>query len=250
MYLDLIANSSYGRYNKKLAKVIGLEGACYWDYLAEVAIKAVKKKIVDDEGYFQLNRNQIQEDTLLTKDQQTIYEALFVKLGCFQNKPGSASRVRCDFAKYSYIMIEDQIPQKVIEEILEIRNNQEKVLAELKLSAVDRKRASIIKALKEHTCKVERDPDLQAAYCNLIDVLYDKGICRSCQIDLFMTGINTYTQTKNVKLEIIKIATMQSLRDPAWAIGQYEKTKKERGTTLFAPPQVDQQMSYKNKVAF
>lgn len=250
MYLDLAANSSYGRYNKKLVKLIGLEGACYWDYIVGIAFRAKEKATIDDEGYFTINRAQIETDLLLPKEQQFVQEAMLTKLGWFQNKSGSGNRGRCDFAKYSYMMIEDQFPENVIKEISDIRENQLKFIAELKLSTVDKKRSNLIQVLKDHVCKVESDQDLKIAYCNLIDVIYDKGICKNCQVDLFITGINSYTSDKNIKLEILKIATVQSLRDPSWAISQYEKTKRERGATLFAAPQIEQQTNFKNKIAF
>ena len=74
-YLDIAGNSSYGRYNRKFARIVGLEAAVYWSEILEVLDRVLEKKTFDNDGWFVLNRDYIKKSCLesrSTKFRQTM----------------------------------------------------------------------------------------------------------------------------------------------------------------------------------
>ena len=67
-YLDIAGNSSYGRYNRKFARIVGLEAAVYWSEILEVLDRVLEKKTFDNDGWFTLDRDYIKKRTTFSEE--------------------------------------------------------------------------------------------------------------------------------------------------------------------------------------
>lgn len=209
-YYDVLSADSYGRFNRKLAKLTNLQTAVYWSEILDIITKVVKKKKFDDQGYFKLDRKYVEERTSINLDSQFECDSVLEKLAVLQRHEADPNLIKVELATMEQILITDDVKQ------LDLPKNIVKRTVTQK--AADKK-AAILMMLKNHI--KETDPELQTAYKNWIDVTYDKGMCKTAQVQLFIDTINKFTADKNVKLKLINIAISLSYKVADWAINKY-----------------------------
>ena len=78
MYLDLFDEL---RLNKKLIKIAGFEVAAYWAELQSILKQVVKKKTMDEHGFFSLDRDFMEKETTLTINKQLKCDEKLKSLG-------------------------------------------------------------------------------------------------------------------------------------------------------------------------
>ncbi|MBO7079745.1 MAG: hypothetical protein J6W64_08065 [Bacilli bacterium] len=79
-YYELMASDSYGRYNRKLMKLAGLNTAVYWSEILDIIIHVVKKKKFDENGFFKIDRKYIEDRTGLEIEDQLDCDAILENL--------------------------------------------------------------------------------------------------------------------------------------------------------------------------
>lgn len=209
-YYDVLSADSYGRFNRKLAKLTNLQTAVYWSEILDIITKVVKKKKFDDQGYFKLDRKYVEERTSINLDSQFECDSVLEKLAVLQRHEADPNLIKVELATMEQILITDDVKQ------LDLPKNIVKRTATQKVAD---KKAAILMMLKNHI--KETDSELQTAYKNWIDVTYDKGMCKTAQVQLFIDTINKFTADKNVKLKLINIAISLSYKVADWAINKY-----------------------------
>lgn len=220
-YLDILSPAGIGSYNRKLARLTNLSVAAYWNTLLEIATQVVRKATFDQEGYFKVNRTYISEQTSLSISEQYECDSVLAKLEVLFIHPTDVDRVGIRGEVMTSILVSSDLKQL------------KKLTVVAKVTAKDKKeskRIGIIKRLQDNL--KEPDESLFTAYCNWIEVAYDKGINKSIQVDLFQNVINTYSTNIEIKLEILKICTLNAYRDAQWGINKYEQQHNIKASTI------------------
>lgn len=212
MYSDILSSASYGRFNRKLANLTSLTCAVYWSEILDIASKVVKKNKFDGDGFFVLNREYVREQTNIPTELQEQCDAVLSRLGVLDVDKADSNKIRIRLETMAAILIDDN------------KKDLKSIAITAKVTREDKKeskRVGIIHRLQDGV--VEADEDLLNAYKQWIEVLYDKGVCRKPQVDLFINSVRNYSSDKAVQLEIIQISTKLSYRDATWAISRYKQ---------------------------
>ena len=222
-YVDVLSPCSYGRFNRKLAAIAGLPVAVYWSAILEVSTKVVKKKKYDEDGYFKLDRKYVEEITSIGLEDQLDCDAVLSNLKVLEVKEGEPNQLRVHLDIMISLLVDDKVkPTETLKKKIRVGRTQGK----------ENKSTYIKGMLCRHIQETEPDDDLAKAYCDWVEVVYEKGIIKKTQVDAFRDDINKYTSDKNVKLEIIKIAIGLSYKLAEWAINKYDPTNANKAGRL------------------
>lgn len=225
MLMDVMSSYNYIQVNTKLINLFGLNIATYWAELLNIYPRVIKKKkneVIQSNGFFLVDREYIKSRTSLDLSEQLTCDKVLVKLGVVAVDETDSNRI-CISLKTMYdILTEDD------DKTLAAFQKKAKVK---KVSASEAKAAMIRDNLKNNV--VETDLDLLKAYHNWIDAVLDsKNWMNKTTIEIFQRTVQTYTDSKTIKLKIIEIATIHGYKDAAWAINMYEKDSKKNGTFI------------------
>ena len=221
MYLDLFDEL---RLNKKLVKIAGFEVAAYWAELQSILKQVVKKGTADEHGFFLLDRDFMERETTLTVNKQLKCDEKLLELGVMLKDPGNPNRIS--------IAVNGMVAVIADEDTTKLK----------KTSAVkkDEKAAKIagIKATMKKAI-LETDLEVRAAYERWIDGMIDAANCRFTKavVQTFEKTITEYTADKALRLKIIEIATVSSLRDATWAIDRVRGSGNFRNSTATKLPE-------------
>ena len=222
MYIDLIASDTFISINRKLAQLFDLKTAAYVAELANIALKVTKKKTFNDEGFFTVNRKYIEERTTLSLDDQLKCDNILNKAGVLQELETDNNQIRVDVATLTALITSEDT--KLLADI-------SKKAKATKGTSAAAKKAAILQNLKNRI----NEPDLEvlAALHNWLETLYGNKKVNNTTVDMFVAGLNEFTNDKNTKLTIIKIATAQNYSEVKWAIDIYNKSyAKSVGTRI------------------
>lgn len=217
MNLDIISGDSYGRFNIKFAGIAGLSTAVYMSELLDILKQVNRKKAFDENGFFVINREYVESRTTLAPEEQYKCDQKLAGYGIIASDEANPDHIAvCTSAFLSLILEDDQ----------DILTEARKKLrgAKSRRSVAEGKRLGIVSRLQNGVA--EADPELLAAYRAWIDVVYDRGVCRAPQVEVFRNTVNDYTSDKSYKLKIIEIATANAYKEAAWAIQIFEKQYK------------------------
>ena len=221
MNIDILASDNYFQINKKLAFVFGIAEAVYLTELFNICKKAFNKKTFNpDTGEFKLDRKYIQKQTTIKPSQQSVYDQKFQECGILEVNAENIDVIKMDTAKVVSIITCEDI--KALTEMVPAS----KQLTEAKKES---KRNGIIQMLKNTF--TEQDPDVKQALENWVEVVYDKGICKKVQVLNFESQLNSYTQDKEAKLDLLNICINQGYKLLDWAIQIYERKQSAVRTT-------------------
>lgn len=215
MNIDVLATDSHIIVNKRLAEIFGISEAVYLSELFNISKKAVNKKSFDPEtGYFTLARKYIEKQTTIKPTQQCEFDQKFQQAGILEVSETNIDMIRIDTSKViSLITCQDV---KVLAAVV----NQAKTDKETKKET---KRNAIIQMLK-NSIKTA-DQQVRAALENWVSVVYDKGMCKKAQVEVFENQLNLYTANSATQLAIINICIAQGYKNCDFGIQIYEKTK-------------------------
>ena len=225
MWLDVMSQYNTLQVNIKLANLLGLEVATYWAALMDVYARVVNKKkedLLDNDGYFELDRDYITKRTTLTLDKQLEIDTGLNKIEVLFQDENDINSIKLDVEKLCAILVDDSID--AIRDVQRRSKLRREDTARAKKASV---RINLVAALKE------TDTDVLAAYNNWIDALLEakKPITRQA-LDIYQNNLNNYTDNKQTKIKILEIATTNAYTEFAWAMKIYEKDYRGNGTFI------------------
>ena len=204
MYLDLFDEL---KLNKKLIKLAGFEVAAYWAELQSILKQVVKKNTADEQGFFNLDREYLERETTLTVAKQFKCEEKLLSLGVIAKDPNEPNKLA--------ISVSTMIEVITNEDTTKLKKTSA-VKKDIQAAKIAGMKATMKKAI------LEPDVDLRFAYERWIDGMIDAKNCRFTKavVQLFEKTVTDYTTSKDVRLKIIEIATVNSYRDATWAINR------------------------------
>lgn len=212
MYLDILAGSSYGKFNRKLAKLAGIYTAVYFSELLDDMVNVVKDNLYDELGYFTVDREKIKEKTTLDETTQISCDKNLEKVGIMSVSKDDSSKVRVDLEKAVAILLDEDI------------NKLKEVSKLMTATATDKqeaKRLATIRALKNSI--QEMDPELLECYKNWIDAVCVNYPITKAAVTNFISIVRKYSSDVAVQRCIVNIAMTNAWKDAAWAINNYER---------------------------
>lgn len=209
MYLDLFDEL---KLNKKLIKLAGFEVAAYWAELQSILKQVVKKHTADEQGFFNLDREYLERETTLTVAKQFKCEEKLLGLGVIAKDPNEPNKLA--------ISVSTMIEVITNEDTTKLKKTSA-VKKDIQAAKIAGMKATMKKAI------LEPDVDLRFAYERWIDGMIDAKNCRFTKavVQLFEKTVTDYTTSKDVRLKIIEIATVNSYRDATWAINRLTNTR-------------------------
>jgi hypothetical protein len=221
LYLDLFDEL---RLNKKLIKVAGFEVAAYWAELQSILKQVVKKGTADEHGFFLLDRDFMERETTLTVNKQLKCDEKLLELGVMLKDPSNPNRIS--------IAVNGMVAVIADEDTTKLK----------KTSAVKKdEKAAKIAGIKSTMKKaiLETDLEVRAAYERWIDGMIDAANCRFTKavVQTFEKTVTEYTTDKALRLKIIEIATVSSLRDATWAIDRVRSSGNFRNSPATKLPE-------------
>lgn len=225
MWLDVMSQYNTLQVNIKLANLLGLEVATYWAALMDVYARVVNKKkedLLENDGYFELDRDYITKRTTLQLDKQLEIDAGLNKIEVLFQDENNINSIKLDVEKLCAILVDDSID--AIRDVQRRSKLRREDTARAKKASV---RINLVAALKE------TDPDVLTAYNNWIDALLEakKPLTRQA-LDIYQNNLNNYTDNKQTKIKILEIATTNAYTEFAWAMKIYEKDYRGNGTFI------------------
>lgn len=212
-YFELMANDSYGRYNRKLMKLAGLKTAVYWSEILDIVIHVVKKKKFDVNGFFKIDRKYIEDRTGLEIEDQLECDDILENLNVLEHAPGENNRIKVSLSTMEQLIISDSV------EIPEISSAKTRLSRSQK---AENKKIAVISTMKKLIR--EKDVDLRLKYESWVDSVYasGKGFLTKDKIEIFENGINAFSSDKQVKLLVLQQAVLTGYTNPDWVIHAYE----------------------------
>ena len=229
MYLDILAEDSYGKYSRKIAQLSDLITAVYFSEILDIIKKVVKKGTYDENGFFTLDRDYIESRTTITMEDQVNCDSILATVGILTKSDKDINKIKVDLEKAVAIMI-DEDPKRL-----------EAVAKKMRLSRTaeaKNKQQIIMNVLKSGI--VETNDLLLQALRNWVDGVYaNKRYLTKRNIEIFQETIKRYSSDLNIQIKITEIATINGWTDAAWAISDFERNylnksnlyKQSNGTT-------------------
>ena len=204
MYLDLFDEL---RLNKRLVKIAGFEVAAYWAELQSILKQVIKKHTMDEQGFFNLDRDYVERETTLTIAKQLKCEERLISMGVVLKDPTNPNRL-CLSVHGMIEAITDEDTKKLKKTNAVKKDEKAAKIAGIKIN--------MKKAL------LETDVEVRAAYERWVDGMIDAANCKFTKsvVQLFEKTVTEYTSDKATRLKIIEIATINSYRDASWAINK------------------------------
>ena len=211
----MLSTDMYVSFNCKLAQRIGLHTAIYVTELLNISRKAYLKGKLYNEKFFKIDRAYIEERTTLSRKEQRELDEILVNLNILQIDESSKDLLCVDADALTGVLLDDRkTVEAKIKPIVKRKRNS--------------KKEEVTLALKN---RIETDnPELKAAYEEWIDaVMARQGWMTAAAVVEAQKVIDRYTNKDlDLALELLKIATINGLRDINWAINDFEKEYKKR----------------------
>jgi hypothetical protein len=202
-----------------------LKTAVYWAELMNVYSRVISKKfeeLHENEGYFDLDRDYITKRTTLTVDEQLEIDAGLAKLDVIYTNQIDPNLIRLDVERLCAILVDDD-PEaiKAIQKKSKLKRDDEQAA----------KKGSL--KVQLFGSIIESDADILEAYKDWISMMIEsKKLINRKAIEVFQNNLNSYTDSKQVKLKILELAAIHAYVDFAWAKQVYEKDYRGNGTFI------------------
>lgn len=225
MWLDIMSQYNTLQVNVKMANLLGLKTAVYWAELMNVYSRVISKKfeeLHENEGYFELDRDYITKRTTLTVDEQLEIDAGLAKLDVVYTNQIDPNLIRLDVERLCAILVDDD-PEaiKAIQKKSKLKRDDEQAA----------KKGSL--KVQLFGSIIESDAEILEAYKDWISMMIEsKKLINRKAIEVFQTNLNSYTDSKQVKLKILELAAIHAYVDFAWARQVYEKDYRGNGTFI------------------
>ena len=219
MLVDLLSPANYIMVNRDAIKILGLNTAVYCSELLTIYKKVVsKKKFVNDENYFNVDREYIKKQTSLEIDEQLKCDLNLQKVNIIKISEENPNIIFFDVEIFSSVLASEDI--KLLD------NVSKKVKATTVKGSKKAEKDYSIQAIKE---SIEcRTPEVLFKLRDWIDTIFaSNGGLSKQQVRLFKDKLDEYCNGDLQKaLKIIDIAIIHAYRDCQWAINLYEKENK------------------------
>ena len=216
MLSDVVSPSSYLTFNVTIAQIIGLTNAVYCAELLDIYAKAKRKKKLDDNQFFTIDRYYVKAKTSITIDEQYVCDVSLNKIGVITTSTESPDKIKFDVEMFMQIIAEED--SKELSKISKKVKLPINVVESKKLKRESIKLA-LIKVISKDNVKI---------YEALVDWLTsifdeDKVSIKKCTVEDFQRVLFEYAGTDVEKaLKIIAIAKNQSWINCVSAIESYE----------------------------
>ena len=225
MWLDIMSQYNTLQVNIKLANLLGLKTAVYWAELMNVYSRVISKKLDElheNDGFFELDRSYIAKRTTLSVDEQLEIDAGLAKLDVVYTNQIDPNLIRLDIEKLCAILVDDDPDM--------IKALQKK--AKLKQADESAAKRGALKVQLFNSIR-ETDAAVLEAYKDWISMMIDsKKVINRKAVEVFQINLNSYTDSREVKLKILELAAIHAYVDFAWAKDLYEKNYKGNGTFI------------------
>jgi hypothetical protein len=229
MYLDLFDEL---RLNKRLCKLVGFEVAAYWAELQSILKQVVKKKTMDEQGFFTLDRDYVERETTLSINKQLKCEEKLVAMGVVVKDPENPNRLTISVSNMVEIITD--------EDTKKLRKSTKAAKEEAKVAKVEGIKQTMKRFIQE------ADPELRVAYELWIEGMVDAQNCKFTKavVQLFEKTVTEYTKDKATRLKIIEIATASSYRDATWAINKLSNYRVNTAVKMSTAGKLPEQKQY------
>lgn len=229
MYLDLFDEL---RLNKRLCKLVGFEVAAYWAELQSILKQVVKKKTMDEHGFFTLDRDYVERETTLSINKQLKCEEKLVAMGVVVKDPENPNRLTISVSNMVEIITD--------EDTKKLRKSTKAAKEEVKVAKVEGIKQTMKRFIQE------ADPELRVAYELWIEGMVDAQNCKFTKavVQLFEKTVTEYTKDKATRLKIIEIATASSYRDATWAINKLSNYRVNTAMKMSTAGKLPEQKQY------
>ena len=218
MYLDILSPDNYGQYNRKLAQLTSIGCACYWSELLQICGKVIKKNTFGNDGFFSIDRKYITKQTAISETEQITFDKVLANLGILDTDSIDQNRIRVRLELYTALIAEsDPAALKTIAAAAE---------STLKKKRTTKREGAIIGLKKAIDSRISNQYIREAMY-RFVEVVYDKGLVRPTQINLFIDSLEHYTSDLNVQLQLVNIATLNAYKELSYSINIYEQNLKK-----------------------
>ena len=217
MLLDVVSPNSYLTFNVNIAHVIGLVNAVYCAELLEIYNKAIKKKKLDSDNYFIVNRDYVKNRTSIKLDEQYLCDASLSKVGLITSSKDNPDKICFDVEQFLKMLAEDDA--RVLDKIAKKIN-----LPNNKQDSKELKKEKLKIALKEAI--VQDNLQIAKALESCIDVVFESKNMIVDTVKDFQNTLMKYCGSDVQKaVAIVDIARLQTWTNCVWAIENYEKAQ-------------------------
>lgn len=216
MLIDLLSPANYIMINRNAINTLGLNTAVYCSELLTIYKKVVtKKKFVNDNKFFKIDRKYIENQTTLNSKDQIECDIALEKANIVKRDQLDSDVIYFDVEAFSSLLACEDI--KILKEI--------KSTVSSKSAVKKTKEEAIIQRVKESIkCA---DYDILMALRDWVDSMWSKRPLNNIQVSLFKETLENYCKgDKDKTLAIIKIASLKQYIDCKWAINCYEENSK------------------------
>ena len=220
MIVDLLSPANYIMVNRDAVKILGLNTAVYTSELLTIYKKVVtKKKFVNDDKFFEVDRAYIEKQTSLELSEQLKCDINLSKVNIVKINEENPNIIYFDIETYASVLASEDI--KVLDDV------SSKVKVEKTRGTKKSEKKYMIESLKN---SIEcRTPDILFRLYAWIDSIFEsgKGLGKA-QVKLFKDRLDDYCQDGSIDkaVAIINIAIANSYTDCQWAINSYERQLK------------------------
>lgn len=224
MLVDLLSPANYIMINRDAIKILGLNTAVYCSELLTIYKKVVsKKKFVNDENYFNIDREYIKKQTSLEIEEQLKCDLNLAKVNIIKIAEDNPNVIFFDVEIFSSVLASEDVKL--------LTNVSKKVKVENPKGSKQASRDYSIQALKD---SIEcRTPEVLFRLRDWIDTIFasGKGLSKQ-QVKLFKDKLDEYCNGDLQKaLKIIELAIIHAYIDCQWAINTYERENKFAGNS-------------------
>lgn len=225
MIVDLLSPANYIMVNRDAIKILGLNTAVYTSELLTIYKKVVnKKKFVNDENYFEVDRGYIEKQTSLGVEDQLKCDINLSKVNIVKIDEANPNIIYFDIEVFASVLASEDV--KVLNSV------SDKVKTANPKGVKSQNKKYIIDALKKSIeCKTK---DILVKLYEWIDSIYDGGRGLSkAQVKLFKDTLDDYCQDGSIEkaVAIINIAIASGYTNCQWAINIYEKQLRADSST-------------------
>lgn len=220
MLSDVVSPSSYLTFNVTIAHIIGLVNAVYCAELLDIYAKAKRKKKLDEDQFFILNRDYVKVKTSIEVDEQYLCDASLSKIGLVVTSADNPDKIRFDVETFMQIIAEEDSKElnKIHKKVTLSANKKES--RKLQREAV---KNSLLNVISNDNIIIH------GALVDWFNSIFndDKYVIRKDTVEDFQNTLFKYAGTDIEKaLRIITIAKVQGWTNCVWAIDSYEKEQK------------------------
>ena len=240
MYSDLISQDGYLLVNKPLIRVFGTDLALYWAVLSGIIGKVLEKKdrkpLVDEDGYFTVDRDYISLETGLNLEQQYNCDSILVRAGVLVIGK-DRDKLQPDLSQMMNIIISDDtkylqtlskkaiLPKGITEKNANAAKKAEELVTKEKAKEMKNfgQRIGMYRIADKH--ELASQPGLVEKLHGWIDSVYERGLfLNGTFVNTMCDSICRYSKDTTVREGLVNMAAMYGYREFNYVLDMYLKS--------------------------